>query len=174
MDFLQENIDWPIALREVRIQSGASVAGRAVRDIPLRAEVGVHIMAVSRAGRAYFDPEPDFRIFPGDRLVIMGSVEGLMEAENLLRQYEDREDEIDGSVCFVLNEVKVGETSLLGGRDLSETRFRQVHGVSVVGIRREEEDIVAPAPSEKIMAGDTLIVMGNCKLVEELKRSEPL
>ncbi|MCU0600339.1 MAG: cation:proton antiporter, partial [Desulfobacterales bacterium] len=45
MDVLPANVDWPIAFREVRIQSGSVFSGRKIRDIPLRAATGASILA---------------------------------------------------------------------------------------------------------------------------------
>jgi K+/H+ antiporter YhaU regulatory subunit KhtT len=53
-----------------------------IKDILLRSETGVSILAVSRAGRVYYDPQPDYQIYPGDRLIIMGSVEELCIARH--------------------------------------------------------------------------------------------
>ena len=174
MDFLPADINWPISFREVRIQSDASVAGKKIKDIPLRSETGVSILAVSRAGRVYYDPHPDYQIYPGDRLIIMGSVEELRQAETLLRQFQ-RSDHDDGrSDNFVVAEICIADHSCLVGQTLAEVHFRQRHGVTVAGIRREENEIVIPTPGERLLANDHLIVIGNAEAVEFLKQSAPL
>ena len=173
MDVLPMDVDWPIAFREVRIQSGAAYAGRKVRDIPLRQEMGVSILAVSRAGRVHFDPEPDFRIYPGDRLVITGPREGLKQAEALLNKDQDAEDgeNIDR---IVIAEIQVADDSEQTGNSLANLRFRQMFGVTVVGIKRGGEKITMPRPEERILAGDCLIVIGSGRAVEAMKKYGPL
>lgn len=174
MDFLPANTNWPIGFREVRIQSDAAVAGKQIKDIPLRSETGVSILAVSRAGRVYYDPHPDYQIYPGDRLIIMGSAEELRQAETLLRQFQrsDRADE--SSADFVAAEIPIADHSRLVGQTLAEVRFRQRHGVTVAGIRRGENQLVIPTPTERLSAHDSLIVIGNSKAVEALKQHAPL
>lgn len=174
MDFLPANINWPIGFREVRIQSDASVAGKKIRDIPLRSETGVSILAISRAGRVYYDPQPDHQLYPGDRLVIMGSVEALRQAETLLRQSQKRDDMDESSDNFVVAEISIADNSRLVGQTLAEVRFRQRHGVTVAGIRRGENQMVLPTPTGRLAAHDSLLVMGNAKAVELLKQQEPL
>ncbi len=73
MDLFPPQIDWPIAFREVRVRAGSVFSGKAIREIPLRSATGTSILAVTRAGRVHYTPDPDFQVFPGDRLVIMGS-----------------------------------------------------------------------------------------------------
>jgi Trk K+ transport system NAD-binding subunit len=174
MDFLPANIHWPIGFREVRIQSDASVAGKKIRDIPLRSETGVSILAVSRAGRVYYDPQPDYQIYPGDRLIIMGSVEELRQAETLLREFQRSDSADESSDNLVVAEIRIADHSGLVGQTLAEVRFRQRHGVTVAGIWRGENQMVIPTPAERLSANDSLIVIGNSKAVEFLKLNEPL
>ncbi|MBN1364007.1 MAG: cation:proton antiporter, partial [Syntrophaceae bacterium] len=95
MDFLPEQINWPVAFLEVRIKTDAAVVGQSIRDLPLRSIAGVYILAVSRGGQMYYDTEPDFKIFPGDRLLIMGPPGGLKDAEEALDELELRREHQD-------------------------------------------------------------------------------
>nr|WP_281432261.1 cation:proton antiporter [Desulfatitalea alkaliphila] len=173
MDVLPEKVDWPIAFGEVRVRTGTAVAGQALRDIPLRAETGVSILAVSRAGQVHYDLQPDFRIFPGDRLVIMGPAEALRRAETLLNQSQTADDK-DSTKRFVATEIHIAEDSPLAGQTLAEARFRQKHGVTVVGIRRGKEKITTPAPTEALAPGDGLIVIGHGRAVAALNEKKML
>ena len=173
MDVLPEKVDWPIAFGEVRVRTGSTVAGQTVRDIPLRAETGVSILAVSRAGQVHYDLQPDFRIFPGDRLVIMGPAEALRRAETLLNQ-SPKADSNEGAKRFVASEIRIAEDSPLAGQTLAEARFRQKHGVTVVGIRRGKEKITTPSPTEKLAPDDCLIVIGHSRAVASLNESKML
>ncbi len=169
MEFLTEDISWPINFREVRISSDASVAGSRIKDIPLRAETGVSILAVNRAGRVYNNPGPDFQIYPGDRLVIMGTIEDLRQAELLLKRFQDADDTNNQPGKFTLAEIDISDNPQMAGQTLAEIQFRQKYGVTVVGIRRGEDQIVTPASSERLAAGDRMIVIGDAKAIDLLK-----
>ncbi len=173
MDFLPENIDWPISFREVRIRTESAAAGQLIRHIPLRSITGVSILAVSRAGRVFYDLDPDFHIFPGDRLVLMGPAEELRQAEAILEQSAES-DEAEPSSRFEIAEVRVSGDSPLAGQTLADSRIRQTFGVTVVGIRRGENRIATPGPGEKILGGDWLIAIGTADPIAQLKKSEPL
>jgi Kef-type K+ transport system membrane component KefB/Trk K+ transport system NAD-binding subunit len=173
MDFLPETINWPISFLEVRVKSDAAVAGQTIRDIPLRPMTGVQILAVSRGGRVYDDPQPDFRIFPGDRLLIMGPPSGLKEAEKVLNQLYLERDAVDAN-RFEIAEVGVADDSELSGQTLADLRFRQNYGVTLVGIQRGKDQITTINPSERLLAGDTLVVIGTTGAVSNLKNQEPL
>jgi Kef-type K+ transport system membrane component KefB/Trk K+ transport system NAD-binding subunit len=173
MDFLPENINWPVSFVEVRIRSDASAAGQTIRDLPLRSMAGVSILAVSRGGYVYYDPKPDFQIFPGDRLLIIGPPAGLIDAERELNQIELRKGTEDAD-RFEIAEVRVADDSLIAGRSLADLHFRQKYGVTLVGIMRGEEQITAINPAERLVPGDCLIVMGTTGAVRNVKEQEPL
>ena len=169
MDMLPEQIDWPVSFREVRIPPGAAAAGRAVRDILLRDRTGVSILAVSRSGRAHYDPGPDFQVFPGDRLVIVGTAEQLQRAEDYLILPPEGQ-EASGSERFVIAELDVIAGETVAGRTLAELSFRQNYGVTVIGIHRGERRVMTPGAGERLVAGDRLVVIGSAGAVSGLCR----
>lgn len=173
MDFLPKNINWPISFLEVRIRSDAAVAGSTIRDIPLRPMTGVSILAVSRAGRVYYDPGPDLQIYPGDRLIIMGPPDGLKDAERVLNQLEMTMSAEDAD-RFEIGEIKVADDSKLSGQTLADLRFRQKYAVTLIGIRRGEDQITTISAAERLLAGDCLIIIGKAVAVENIKNQEPL
>lgn len=167
MDFLPEAIDWPISFREVRIRSDATAAGKLIQEIPLSA-AGVSILAVSRAGRVTFEPGPDFRVFPGDRLLLMGPPAGLKDGETLLSQLE-MEKTVSDVNRFEIAEIKVADASPVSGKSLAQLQFRQTYGANLVGIRRGETRITVIHPGELLRPGDHLIVIGKADVVRNLK-----
>jgi Kef-type K+ transport system membrane component KefB/Trk K+ transport system NAD-binding subunit len=170
MDMLPENIDWPIAFREIRISTGSVFVGQAVKNIPIRAETDVSILAVSRAGQIHYEPGPDFKVYPGDRLVIMGPPGELKKAEKLLNRLQDQQMH-ENLERFAIAEVLISKGSEMVGQTLAELRFRQKYGVTVVGIRRNEEKISAPGPDDKLRAGDHLVLIGTSSKINLITQS---
>lgn len=168
IDVLPDNINWPIAFKDVKIGASSAFAGQEVREIPIRSITGVSILAVIRGGRVYHDPGADFKIFPGDRVVIMGPHELLNRAEELLKSHSSA-DENEDSGRFEIAEVHIDASSPKAGQTLMDLRFRQAYGVTVVGIRRGNMQITAPSPIERIEAGDCIIVIGTSRAIESIK-----
>ncbi|MEN6427524.1 MAG: cation:proton antiporter [Phycisphaerales bacterium] len=167
-DILPQNVDWPVAFQEIRVRSGSLFAGESLRHIPLRSEAGVSVLAVSRAGRVHYDPEPDFQVYPGDHMVLMGPAQALKKAESLIHQAQDRQAD-DTPKRFVMAEIEVFNDSKWSGQTLADLQFRQRCGVTVVGIRRGEERIPSPGPDESLSPGDRLIVIGTADKISQLK-----
>jgi len=167
-DILPENVDWPVAFQEVRVKSGSAFAGRSLRHIPLRSEAGASVLAVSRAGRVHYEPDPDFQVYPGDHVVLMGPPKTLKKADDLINQTQNLEA-ADKLERFVIVELDVFTDSKWKGKTLAELQFRQRCGVTVVGIRRGQERITSPGPNESLQPGDRLIVIGTSDKVRQLK-----
>jgi Trk K+ transport system NAD-binding subunit len=167
-DILPENVDWPVAFQEIRIKSGSVFAGQSLRHIPLRSEAGASVLAVSRAGRVHYEPNPDFQVYPGDHVVLMGPPRTLKKADDLINQTENLET-ANKLERFVIVELEVFTDSKWLGKTLAELQFRQRCGVTVVGIRRGQERITSPGPNESLQAGDYLIVIGTSDKISQLK-----
>jgi Kef-type K+ transport system membrane component KefB/Trk K+ transport system NAD-binding subunit len=172
MDFLPESVDWPVSFLELRIRSDASAAGQTIRELSLSAS-GISILAVSRGGRIFYEPKSDFRIFPADRLLLMGHPDGLKDAETILNQLEMQKD-AENTDRFEIAEIKVAEDSALSDKSLAELHFRQKFGATLVGIRRDQQQITTINPSERLHGGDCLIVIGKAGAIKELKNLAPV
>jgi Kef-type K+ transport system membrane component KefB/Trk K+ transport system NAD-binding subunit len=167
-EILPIGVDWPVSFQEIRVKSGSLYAGQSLRNIPLRSVAGVSVLAVSRAGRVHYDPHPDFQIYPGDHMVLMGPPRALKKAEDLINQTETLESK-DRLERVVVVELEVFDDSTWAGKSLAELQFRQRCGVTVVGIRRGQERIPSPGPNESLQPGDRLIVIGTSEKVSQLK-----
>lgn len=166
MHRVRERVHLPLSIAEVRLPAGSALAGRRLREIPVRAETGASVIGVSRAGKVLFDPEPDLQLFPGDHLVLIGSADDLMRAREYLERQEFAEQAADE---FVIREVELAEGAEPTGRSLAEMDFRNRYGATVIGIARGEGQFLAPDPHEPLRPGDRLFVAGRRSVVEQLR-----
>ncbi len=71
-------IDW------VPVRDDWMCAGRTIREIGVRAQTGVSIVAVLRDGETIPSPDPDFRLQAGDTAVVVGTQDGIRKTFDLL------------------------------------------------------------------------------------------
>jgi Trk K+ transport system NAD-binding subunit len=171
MDMLPAEVDWPISFMEIRVQSGSAFAGQTIRNIPIRSLTGVSILAVSRAGRINYDLDPDYQIYPGDHLIIMGPPSELKHAESLFNQMQEN-PKTDYAERIILQEITINENSIFVNKTIANTGLRQQFGATIVGIRRGDQRIKSPGPAERIINGDSLIVIGSAMAIQNLKESQ--
>lgn len=170
LDVMAAAPDWPVALRLIRLGPASRFAGHPIRDIPLRQEAGVSIVAVNRAGQTILDPEPDFILYPGDHLVLAGEAQNLATASALLQQPEANllpgpETAVEH---FSLATVPVAADSPLVDQTLAQANFREHYHVTVIGIDRGASRLRALTGQERLQPGDRLIVAGKAGAIQRL------
>jgi Kef-type K+ transport system membrane component KefB/Trk K+ transport system NAD-binding subunit len=165
MDQLSAVAEATPGLREVRLTPGSVWAGHRIEEVPVRDEFGVTVLAVSRAGRSFFNPGPDFQLFPGDRLILSGDPTALDRAMEYLGRIElvkDPEEE------FTVREVSVGSMPGWEGRTLVQLELPARHGITVVAATRGDRRLAAPDPHRTLSAGDRLVLAGTAESIAQL------
>ena len=76
-----------------------------------------------------------------------------------------------GALSLQIDEVKVHPSAPLAGQTLAESNFRQQFEAIVIGIIDAETESMTfnPSPTERIQAGDILIVLGDSAPIEILR-----
>jgi len=161
--------DWPAVLEEVSLQPGSVFSGRTLRELDLRRELGVSVLAVSRAGKVHFNPGPDFQMYPGDRIVLLCPPEQARRAIDHLRQRELGAPQ-DQDSAFGAGEMRIPPDSAWAGKTLGELDFRNRYGVTVIGIRRGQEQLTSLRASDVLQPEDGIIVVGSPEGVLRLRQ----
>jgi uncharacterized protein with PhoU and TrkA domain len=85
LDFTTKDVGEGIAIEQVRVAADSEMAGRTIREMQLRKEVGVIVLAIrSSDGEMVFNPLPDAPVRGSDYLIVMGRPENLRALESLL------------------------------------------------------------------------------------------
>jgi len=158
---------WELSLEEVRLRPDATVSGKKIGDLSLRQATGVSIVAVDRAGQSHFDPPFNFRLFPGDRLVLLGNPEGLNKACQIL---EERQQNNQHQHSFQMAEVSAVDQLGWTGHTLADLHLRRRYAVSLLGIQRGNQRIISPRPDGVIQSGDILLVIGAAESIKTLQK----
>src|SRR6185369_6628593 len=85
LDFTTKDVGEDIAIEQVRVAESSEMVMRTIKDMQLRKEVGVIVMAIRKAdGRMMFNPPADTAVEGGDFLIVMGRPDNLRALEVLL------------------------------------------------------------------------------------------
>jgi Trk K+ transport system NAD-binding subunit len=170
-DAIFDQAPWPMTLEEIRLRPGSPAGGKRLGELALRSRTGATLVAVDRSGQSHFDPDADFMLLPGDRVVLLGSHESLAQAGELLAPRIVQKT--DNNAGFQIGEVGFPEASGWVGRTLAALDLRHRIGLSVIGIRRGDQRIVSPPPDTKLEAGDILVVLGRPGSIEACRTCIP-
>ncbi|RQD58815.1 MAG: TRAP transporter large permease subunit [Desulfonatronovibrio sp. MSAO_Bac4] len=102
-----------------------------------------------------------FLILVGRHLLPTRSMSG-----NMGQNKRDLSDQYD--IKSNLFSLKISDHSVLAGKNLVQSRLGQVLGISVVGITRKGQSLLAPPPSTRLEPGDVLICGGREDQVQEI------
>ena len=155
---------WSVVLDEVKLRPDSTASGRSIGDLALRTRTGVTVVAIDRAGRSHYDPAADFALFPGDRLVLLGSEQGLEQARRLL---EERDLSEAQEQTFHLAELTLADDSPWAGNPLATLDLRRRQGISVIGVQRGGQRILSPSPDTILQPGDILMVIGHPEAIQK-------
>ena len=84
LDFTTKDVAIDVNIEQVRVSAGSEVAAKTIREMQLRRNMGVIVMAIRRRdGNMLFNPPADTAVEAGDYLIVMGKQEDLTALEGL-------------------------------------------------------------------------------------------
>lgn len=165
----QRFVDWDLNLQEIELPANALCAGQTIGMLQIRRVYGCTIVEINRQGYLLAGPEPSMALFPGDRLLAVGTEEQITAARgHLLRQRTGQGEETDFDDAQ-LDTLTVPDNPAIVGQPLRALRIPHRTGTVVVGICRDGRKQVNPGGNEVVRAGDQWLVIGSAKEMRALK-----
>lgn len=81
------NIGLDVSIEELRVSQASELAGKTLRQLQLRRDLGVIVLAIGKAGgQMLFNPPADAELAAGDTLIAMGEKDNLSRLSALLEE----------------------------------------------------------------------------------------
>ncbi len=160
---------WNVQLGECIVPDAASYAGQTLAQLSIPAKFGCAVIELERNGIVITAIRPDLRLYPGDKLLLLGRSEQIRTAGEFLtreKAVRDQADEFRGSVL----ETFAVPPGPWHERTLAELKLAQRTGVRVVGIQRGEQRIIAPSGEEQLHENDHVLVAGTLAEIGNFRR----
>jgi len=158
---IERLISAEIELVEVTIPPGSTIIGQNLRQMDFRNQYGAIVLGIRRGNIPRRTNLENIPLQVDDVLLVQGTrqqINTLREDTNLIVS-QPRSAEV-----YNLEErlmvVGLPEDSSLVGKSLTQSRLGDAFGLGVMGIVRDGRTNLMPAPEEKLLAGDTLLVKG--------------
>jgi len=168
---LSDDADWNLQVQEVNIPMNTCHAGLRLIDLRLRQEMGCSVVGIDRQGFAINNPSGNDRVFPGDRLLLLGTREALAKAASFLIRGAERLGWMQQFDELGTESVTVPPGSSCAGQSMKDLDLIGRFGVQVGGIRRRGQEIVAPAGGDVIQPGDQLLLLGTPNAINQFTQS---
>lgn len=135
-------------------------AGSLIKDIPFRAETGANIIKIARGSKEILVPSGDVTLFPGDRILAVGTPDQIGRLKDLMASSIYSEDESESP--FRIEAVTLAEDSFLTGKTLRTADLRK-YQCMVISVLHNGEFITNPEPDYRFEDGDTIWIAGDVK-----------
>jgi di/tricarboxylate transporter len=150
-----------VELAELSIDPGSDFLGMTLQEINFRNRFGVNVVAIWKGGEIYRTNLQKMPLHQGDILIIQGpkeKIQVLRDDENFLVSAVENAEVSQLHERLIM--IKIPVDSNLVGKTLEQSRLGDAFGLNVLGIVREGTTSLIPKPSDKLLAGDTLLVEG--------------
>lgn len=162
-------VPWDGHLTYVDVPPEAAWVGKTLLELSWREHYGINVAFIERGRRIIRVPGRDERIYPGDRLAVIGTDEELERFISDMGAAEESEkpDAADQDHMDLIH-VIVGKNSPLEGKNIRNSGIRyRAHGL-VVGVERDGKRILNPDSSYVFQENDVVWIAGNTELVKQL------
>jgi di/tricarboxylate transporter len=149
---------------EVQVNPQSSLVGKNLYESKLGEEYSLSLLSVHRDGNLITRIHRDFIINPNDRLILEGSAENLINAQDDLnfRILPDPDidlSDLDTEESYIF-EATLSPRSKIVGRTLKEVRFRDRFGFTALAIWRHGDMITERLRDIPLHFGDALLLKG--------------
>ncbi|MCR5245923.1 MAG: cation:proton antiporter [Bacteroidales bacterium] len=150
---------YDVKIEEVAVPPDSEWAGKKLKDLPLRAESGANIIKITRGSHIFNIPDGDRVIYPGDKVLAVGTGEQISAFRRLLDASLVKGGEGKGA-GFKVAPIVLREDSFMTGKSLRALGLRN-YGCMIISMLRDGEFITNPKPDVVFQAGDTVWLAGD-------------
>lgn len=151
---------------EFTISPSFRLVGRTIAENKIRSIYHINILAITRGGQCIMTPQGSERLYPYDRLTVMGTDDDLTSFRNFLQDNTGKQqDDMPRTPVMKLEAVTLDAGTPLIGQTI---RQADLQGCIVVGIERAGSNIVNPAPATTFADGDIVWLVGKKDAVRRI------
>ncbi|MBI1289949.1 hypothetical protein GC173_01725 [bacterium] len=152
--------EWKLNVKEIVIPANSSHAGRQLLELRLRNQWSCSVVGIDRQGYAISNPSGTERLYPGDRVLLLGEDQNLAQAAAFLNQGAERPDWTDLFDELLTELVTVPPVAACVDSTLLDLDFANRFRIQVGGIRRDGVETLSPSAQLRIRPGDELLLIG--------------
>lgn len=153
----------------LRLRRGSGLVGRTLAELRFRHRFGVLVVGIRRDGDQRRQQLAQVALEQDDELLVLASHEQLEAlAEQKAFEFVGTEVAARELLKERMFPIAVSEDSNLVGLSVGESRIGELSGLTIIGILRQGQTLLAVAVDEVIQAGDELLIAGEPDRVIDL------
>jgi len=157
---------WDGHMSTFEIAKESSLAGKTLRELQVREDLGINIAFIKRGELTIQIPNKLERLFPGDEICVIGTDEQVEQFSNYLKLNEIKEP-LKKDNNLVLKQIELNNPEFIGV-SVGQSKLRERTNGLLVGIERNGQRILNPESNIVLQKDDILWIVGNNKLMNSL------
>lgn len=159
--FVNHLLERDIHLADFEVEQQSHCVGKTLRELNFRQICNVNVVTIVRGKKRINLPSGETRIYPFDKLVVVGSDSDLTNFTKYVETHLYHNDMVDAEKPDVnLEQFTITECSELIGLSIIQSGIRDHSTCIVVGIERGETSIKNPAPTTVFELNDVVWIVG--------------
>ena len=147
-------------LADYVIPGEASWAGKTLAELNFGKTYGVHVVSILRGKRRINIPGASVRLFPEDKIQVIGTDAELNVFGEAMNRACILEDYVVEKSEMILRQFRIEADSPFLHKSIKESGIRDKYHCLVAGVEREENALRAPDPNEPFLEGDVVWIVG--------------
>lgn len=160
---------WDAHLSELVVLPESTLVGRTLDELAIREKYGVNIALIERGKKMIATPSGKARLFPNDKLTVIGTDDQLAAFKEEIEAVEGTENQqVYAPQDLELHKITITKASPVCYQSIRNSGIRENTRGLIVGIERNNERILNPESSLILLPGDTIWIVGDRKKISEL------
>ena len=164
-------LDRDIHIANFDIPQDSQWAGRSLRELNLGRKYGVHVSSILRGRQRLNIPDGETRLYPLDRIQVIGSDQQLSLLAQAVEKETVGEDPDIERREMKLRQLIITKKSPFVGKTLQESGIRDKYGCMVVGLEEGEENLSMVKADRCFTDGDIIWVVGEQSDLDSLLKA---
>ena len=168
--FVNRVLAQDLHLSEFSVLHHYSIVGKTLKELKFRQNFGVNIVTILRGNSRINIPNGEERIYPGDRLIVLGTDRQMKVFENKLEEKKEKvKNKEEYTAELQINQVQIEADSSLIDKTIESSCIQENYDCLLVGIERNNHSILNPDLDLKFESGDILWLIGEEKNILKIK-----
>ncbi len=167
-EYASRLLDKDLHLADFDVPAEVDWAGSELASLNFGQRYGVHVVSIMRGNRRINIPKATTRLFPQDRIQVIGTDKDLEIFGKALERHQDDSPENWSNDEMVLRRLIIGPASPFLGLNLVQAGIRDKYHCLVAGIEKPDGTLHVPNAQLPLEDGDILWLVGEHKDIDAL------
>lgn len=173
--FANHLLERDLHLADFEVKQNSPSMGKSLRELNFRQKCNVNVVTIIRGDQRINIPGGDERLYPFDKLVVVGSDNDL---EHFRQYLEERYKQSSAERSAMrrreirMEQITISEGSCLIGRSIIQSGIRDKAACLVIGIERGATSIKNPPPDMVFEKGDIVWLVGERERLIQLSEGQ--